>query len=205
MQYTSTSTLHILETIMFVILPPGDIKVNPGPNSNFCNTRGKRVNKRCLCCIKCNLKIHKKCNNMRIFESGLCNKCKTFIVNRDFLTFSENLPFHQVINKETDHSITSSNIKIREQTFPENYPEWKVFKNKGLHFGHLNINSILPKIGQLRSLLINSNISVLGITETKLDNTVNNEVVEIEYYDLIRSDRNRKGGRSACYIKTSLS
>ena len=100
------------------------------------------------------MKRHKKCNNMRIFESGLCNKCKTFIVNRDFSTLSENLPFHQVMNKETDHSITYSTIKILKQTFPENDPAWKVFKNKGLHFGHLNINSILPKIEQLRSLLI---------------------------------------------------
>ena len=55
------------------------------------------------------------------------------------------------MNKETDHSITSSNIKIPEQTFPENDQEWKVFKNKGLHFSHPNINSILPKIEQLRS------------------------------------------------------
>ena len=61
---------------------------------------------------------------MRIFESGLCNnKCKTFIVNEDFSTLSENLPFHQVMSKETDYSITSSNIKIPKQVFPENDPE----------------------------------------------------------------------------------
>ena len=90
-----------------------------------------------------------------MFENGPCNKCKTFItVNRGFSTLSENLPFHYVTNKETHHSITSSNIKTPKQTFPENNPEWKVFKYKGLHFGHLNINSILPKIEQLRSLLI---------------------------------------------------
>ena len=148
------------------------------------------------------MRIHKKCNNMRKFESGLCNKCKAFIINRDFSTFSENLPYHQVIYEETDHSITSSNIKIPEQKFLENDPE---FKNKGLHFGHLNINSILPKIEQLRPLLINSNISVLGITKTKLGNTVNNEEVEIDGYNLIRFDRNRKEVGIACYIKASIS
>ena len=123
----------------------------------------------------------------------------------DFSTLSENLPFHQVINKETDHSITSSNIKTPKQTFTETDPDWKVFKNKGLHFRYLNINSILPKIEQLRSLLINWNISVFGITETKLDNTVSNEEVEIDGYNLIRSDRNWKGEGIACYIKTSIS
>ena len=110
---------------------------------------------------------------MTIFESGLSNKCKTFIVNRDFSTFSG--------------KPTSSNIKISEQAFAENDPEWKVFKNKALHFRHLNINSILPKIEQLRPLLINSNISVLRKTETILDNTINNEEVEIDVYNLIQS------------------
>ena len=79
---------------------------------------------------------------MRIFENGLCSKCKMFlIVNRDFSTLSENLPFNQVINKEADHSLTSSNIKTPQQTFPENEPEWKVFKNKGLHFGYLETST----------------------------------------------------------------
>ena len=48
-------------------------------------------------------------------------------------------------------------------------------------------------------------MSVLGITETKLDNAVNNEEVEIDGYNLNRSDRNRQGGGMACYIKTSIS
>ena len=108
--------------IRFAILLSGHIQVHPGPDSNLCDSCGKRVNKRYLCCIKCNLKIHQKCN-MRIFESGLYNKGKTFIVNRDFSTLSENLPFHHVINKETDNSITSSNNKIPKQAFPENDPE----------------------------------------------------------------------------------
>ena len=76
--------------------------------------------------------------------------------------------------------------------------------SKGLYFGHLNINSILTKIVQLRYLLINSNISVLGKTETKLDSTIHNEEVKIDGYNLIRSDRNRKGGGIACYIKNNV-
>ena len=66
-----------------------------------------------------------------------------------------------------------------------------MFKNKGLHFGHVNINSIFSKIEQLISLLTNSNISLLGITETQLDNTANNAGVKIDGYNLIRSDKNK--------------
>ena len=152
------------------------------------------------------MKIHRKCNKTRILENSLCSKCKTFVIaNKNFSKLSENLPFHQVINKETDHSIACSNIKTPAQIFQENDPEWKVFRNKGRHFGHLNINSILPKIEQLRSFLINSNIYLLGLTETKLDNTVNNEEAEIDGYSLIWSDRNRNRGGISCYIRTSIS
>ena len=71
----------------------------------------------------------KKCNNMRTFISRLCNKCKLFTANRDFQTLSDNLPFPQRMNKETDHPITSSNMKIPEQTLPENDP--KSFQKQG--------------------------------------------------------------------------
>ena len=50
-----------------------------------------------------------------------------------------------------------------------------MFKSNCPLLGHLNINNRLSKIEQLVSLLINSNTSVLGITETKLGSTVNNE------------------------------
>ena len=73
-----------------------------------------------------------------------------------------------------------------------------------MHFGHLNVNSLLSKIEELRTLAINTNISVLGITETKLDNTVSNEELKINGYNLLRSDRNKKSGGVACYIKNNI-
>ena len=79
-----------------------------------------------------------------------------------------------------------------------------MFKNKSLHFEDLNLNSILPKLKQLRCLLTNPNISVLGINETKLVSTVKNEKVKIDGYNLIRSDRNRKEGGVACCVKRNI-
>ena len=47
----------------------------------------------------------------------------------------------------------------------------KVFKNRGLHFIHLNINDMLSKIDELREIVIASNAKVVGITESKLDDS----------------------------------
>ena len=46
--------------------------------------------------------------------------------------------------------------------------DFEVFNNKGLHFMHLNINSLLnDKIDKLSYIARSSNAAVIGITETK--------------------------------------
>ena len=82
--------------------------------------------------------------------------------------------------------------------------EWETFKKGGLHFIHVNINSLIPKIDELRSIAKNTNAAVIGITESKLDETVHNSEITIENYVLIRKDRNRKGGGVACYIRDDI-
>ena len=82
---------------------------------------------------------------------------------------------------------------------------WKVFNKPGLHSIHLNINNILSKIDELRVIAKKSRASVIGITESKLDKTVLDEEINIDGYELARSDRNRHGGGAACYIRNDIS
>ena len=82
---------------------------------------------------------------------------------------------------------------------------WKVSNKRGLHLTHLNINSILSKIDELRAIAKKSRASVIGITESKLDKTVLDEEINIDGYELARSDWNRHGGGVACYIRNDIS
>ena len=50
--------------------------------------------------------------------------------------------------------------------------EWGIFKHSGLHFLHLNINGLLPKIDELRHIVRSTNAAVIGISESKLDDSV---------------------------------
>ena len=86
-----------------------------------------------------------------------------------------------------------------------NYDQRAVFKKRGLHFLHININSLLPKIDELRYIAKLSEAAVIGISESKLDDSVLSSEIQIENYDLIRSDRNRHGGGVACFIRNDLS
>ena len=79
-----------------------------------------------------------------------------------------------------------------------------VFKKRGLHFVHLNINSLPSKIEELRQIAKNTISAVIGLSETKLDKTIFDSEVSIPNYSLIRKDRNRKGGGVACYIRSDI-
>ena len=74
-----------------------------------------------------------------------------------------------------------------------------------MHFIHLNLNSILPKIDKIRYTAKLTNTTVIGLSENKLDNAVLSSKLEIEVYDVVRSDRSRRGGDVVCFVKNSIS
>ena len=76
---------------------------------------------------------------------------------------------------------------------------WKPFENKDLHFLHLNIDSILPKLDELKTMGGNTKAVIIGITESKIDNSTSDSEVEILGYWILRCGRNRNGGGFACY------
>ena len=81
---------------------------------------------------------------------------------------------------------------------------WSVFKKRGLHFVHLNINSLPSKIKELRQIAKNTNSAVIGLSETKLDKTIFDSEVSIPNFSLIRKGGNRKGGSVARYIRSDI-
>ena len=62
---------------------------------------------------------------------------------------------------------------------------WSPFKLRGLHFLHLNINSLFPKIDELREISKKTNAAFIGITETKLDSSILNPEIRINNYVLL--------------------
>lgn len=68
----------------------------------------------------------------------------------------------------------------------------------------LNIRSLLPKIDQIDYLLHSSNIDILCLNETWLDESINSNEVNIPDYDMFFKHRNRQGGGVAIYVKNNL-
>ena len=151
------------------------------------------------------------CTNVDFFtiESiNICNNINKYSLKNDFnlLTFSK------FKNKKNPFLfqhllLLSGDISLNpgpDQIYELKNEIWSPFKKRGLHFLHININSLLPKIDELRSIAGKSNAAIIGISETKLDNSVLNSEIDIENYTIIRRDRNRNGGGVACYIRRDI-
>lgn len=85
-----------------------------------------------------------------------------------------------------------------------NSESFQHFRKRGLHFIHLNIRSILPKIDELREIAIKTRAAVFGITETWLDESVFDSEIIIPGYSIVRRDRNREGGGVCLFIRNNL-
>ena len=195
--------------LKYLLLLSGDVSLNPGPEFS-CGSCHRAVasRHRVLCCQTCNIWIHKKCANVTdtMYQnikkspnmfSFQCKNCENLLSNLPFFNEDE----HSNTNIETfEEAPVNENIDI-DLNDDEQYQH---FKNNGLHFIHLNINSILSKIDQLLLIALITNAAIIGLSESKLDETVSDDEILINGYTLLRSDRNRHGGGVACYVRTDL-
>ena len=127
----------------------------------------------------------------------LCEKCQEYDQNYDPNIF----PFSDV--NEFDDLNNSTNITSNENAI-DDFNIWEPFKKRGLHMIHININSLLNKIHELRLIVQHSNPTIIGITESKLDHTVLNSEVDIDGYTLFRCDRTRNGGGVLMYVNNRV-
>ena len=82
--------------------------------------------------------------------------------------------------------------------------EFHEFKQKGLKLLHLNFRSLVRNISEIKLLLSQNDVHILSVNETLLDNSVLNNEIEIEGFQILRKDRNRNGGGVAIYIRNNL-
>ena len=62
----------------------------------------------------------------------------------------------------------------------------------------------MTKLEELRIIAKPTNAAIIGISESKLDESVLEPEIQIDDYKILRCDRNRHGGGVACYIRNDL-
>ena len=147
------------------------------------------------------------------FASEFMNICDDFQcsvtrMNSNFYSISKlkyrnlNYFFRLLILLSSDISL---NLGPNHQDKRQCLNKWNVFKSRGLHFNHLSINSLLQKIEEFRIIAKSTNAVIIGISESKLEESVLEPEIPIDNYKILQCDRNRHGGGVACYIRNDLS
>ena len=65
----------------------------------------------------------------------------------------------------------------------------------------LNIASLPKHLDEIRFLLHDKKLDILILNETRLDSSISDNLVSIEGYYILRSDRKRNGGGVCMYIR----
>ena len=78
-------------------------------------------------------------------------------------------------------------------------------RHLGFSIAHLNIRGLVSKMDEIRLILINHQFKVLHISETFLSSAIDNQLLHIPNYSIIRRDRpGRHGGGVLSYIHSSI-
>ena len=134
----------------------------------------------------------KTCSQLYFFTYESINTCdtvETSCLHSDLVFFSisklqyrnSNSYFNLLLLLSGDISLNPGPPHNNQQQ-PQS--EWIVFNSRGLHFIHLNVNSLLPKIDELRNIAKLSNAAVISIRESKLDNSVLSSEMHIDNYNI---------------------
>ena len=105
-----------------------------------------------------------------------------------------NLLFPSLSLNSSITSNLSNQSKLKEE-LADHPISSNLYGKQGIHICHLNVRSIVNKLSQIKSLLKNSNIHFLGISESWCNEKITNNELAIENYNLVRQDRNFKANR----------
>ena len=77
---------------------------------------------------------------------------------------------------------------------------------RGLKIGHINVNGLKQKLSEISLLLNTVKLDLLAISETHLTSSVSNDQINIDGYNMVRSDRydGRRGGGTLIYYHERL-
>jgi hypothetical protein len=201
-QNTTTYT-----SIIRILLLSGDISTNPGPVKYPCGKCSKPVkrNQRGIYCEDCTYWYHIKCIDLPIdeyqrlstsSESWYCANCILPIFSNSFFNTED------VEDKSNAPTVTSG-VNINKHTFKDlrdvrrSYP-------KNFMAAHLNINSLRYKFDEIKEVLTDNIVDLLIISETKLDESFNDNLFSVDGYKVQRRDRNQYGGGLLTFIRSDF-
>ena len=115
----------------------------------------------------------------------------------------QQLPFYDI---NADNSFIEAPSTLNSENISEGLKDLKFdqLRDKGLKCLQFNIVSLTKNIDELRSILLNNDVHVCALNETRLDKDIDNSEINVHGYTIVRKDRNRNGGGVAIYVQNDI-
>ena len=194
---------------IILLLLSGDVSLNPGPVQFPCGTceKGVRRNQRAIQCDDCNLWFHLKYIDLPLTEYELLgNSTDSWFCKKCYLPdFSDSffIDINEESNAPNDSLPTSSTSGVNKLLF-QDLREARCLHPKKFIAAYININSLRYKFDEVRELLTDNIVDLLMIAESKLDNTFQDNLFQVDGYNLQRRDRDQHDGGLLTLIKSDF-
>ena len=117
-------------------------------------------------CNTCLSSFHPRCYKKANFDSSHCNIC-----------LAQAMPFYMCdLIQETDIGNETTQTLIYPSQTQDNM--FDCFKEKGLHFIHINARSMFHKLPELVYIANKSKAAIISIRETWLDSSFSNKSIK---------------------------
>ena len=199
-----------IPTHFWLLLLAGDVERNPGPVRYPCTTCAKavRTNQCGILCDGCEEWTHAKCCGIDVSEyerlgaspneEWLCPGC----VRAELPFANASCAWSVSEDNDNDEGLSSSGSECAPNGISVPLDPCHLEKNSPV-FCHLNAQSLLPKVDDVRDFLLNvRRPMILGVSESWLDSTIPDGVVDVEGYNMSRRDRGTRGGGVVVYVPT---
>ena len=197
------SIILIITRIVFGtdLLLCGDVETNPGPVCKFpCAKCEKPVksNQKGIQCDGCDRWFHIKCGHLPSdIYSKLSNSNDPWFCSTCCLP-----PLSDSFFNSPSHSLSplSNSSKISDCSDNLTLPN----RPSGTQIVHINIRSLIQHIDELRCTIFDLQPDIIAVSETWLDDTILDNEIHINGYNVSREDRNCHGGGVAIYTRDFL-
>ena len=196
------SVSPILTIKVALLLLCGDLELNPSPNYKYpCGICGTPVecNQKGIECDECEVWYHTCCIGLSgsTYQYLGCHEDMVFCFCCSLPQFLDSC-FNDV---DGDHVLMPS--QVSDVSGHDKKDEGETCLSN-FHLLHLNTWSLLPKIDDIRhlALVLCAGVSILILSETWLDSSVDDGEVAFDGYRVMRKDRNRYGGGVLAFVPT---
>ena len=162
-----------------------------------------KANQKALLCTSCHNWVHISCSGISAeryddpnehFISWECSKC-----------LLKHLPNYVHVDNKSGSSVDDSSNEYPRSKLGDNISlKYDQLAGKGIKFVHLNIVSLLKYHEEIKQIIVDNDIHVLALNETRLDSSIADSEISIPHYSLLRKDRDRFGGGVAIYVHESI-